>query len=97
MNKYRVQCTNCNNTEEIIVDKDNTVFWGKMPTYIVSARYRLDMNWGFQCICGNNDIITKQEQKEIANLQAPDPVDISRVLKSIIPDKPRFKMFPVSS
>lgn len=88
---YRVICKNCKKGDQIVIDTDNNIYW-KPVKNIISGRYRLDMQWGWQCVCGNNDIITEQEQKEISNLAAPDPVDISKVLKNLVPDKPKFKM-----
>lgn len=74
-----------------MIDNQNNIYW-KPVKNIISGRYRLDMQWGWQCVCGNNDITTEQEEREISNLSAPDPVDISKVLKNLIPDKPKFKM-----
>lgn len=88
---YKVVCKNCKKSEDIVIDDDKNIYW-KQVKNIISGRYRLDMNWGWQCICGNNDIVTEQEKREIHNLQAPDPIDISKVLKSIIPDQPKFLM-----
>lgn len=88
---YKVTCKQCGNSEDIVIDNQNNIYW-KPVKWIISGRYRLDMQWGFQCACGNNDLETEQERKEIKNLQAPDPSDISKVLKSLIPDKPKFKM-----
>ena len=88
---YKVICKECKATEDIVIDNQNNIYW-KPVKNIISGRYRLDMQWGWQCICGNNDITTEQEQREISNLSAPDPVDISKVLKNLIPDQPRFKM-----
>ena len=88
---YKVVCKNCKESEDIVIDDQNNIYW-KPVKYIISGRYRLDMNWGWQCLCGNNDLVTDQEEREIGNLSAPDPIDISKVLKSIIPDKPKFEM-----
>lgn len=88
---YKVACKNCRKSEAIVIDDQNNIYW-KPVKYIISGRYRLDMNWGWQCMCGNNDLVTEQEKREISNLAAPDPLDISKVLKSIIPDQPKFIM-----
>ena len=90
-NTYKVVCKDCQKSEDIVIDDQNNIYW-KPVNYIISGRYRLDMQWGWQCICGNNDITTEQEQREIKNLAAPDPTDISKVLKNLIPDQPKFKM-----
>lgn len=88
---YKVTCKDCKASESIVIDNQNNIYW-KPVKNIISGRYRLDMQWGWQCVCGNNDITTEQEEREISNLSAPDPVDISKVLKNLIPDKPKFKM-----
>lgn len=88
---YRVTCNKCKKSDDLAIDANNSIYW-KPTNYIISGRYRLDMNWGWQCSCGNNDLVTKQEHKHIKNLQAPDPADIGEVLKNIMPDKPKFKM-----
>lgn len=88
---YRVTCKKCKNSEELIIDTSNTIYW-KPVKHIISGRFRLDMNWGWQCICGNDDLITQQEKREIRNLQSPNPSDITKVLKALVPDKPKFKM-----
>lgn len=91
MNTYKVVCKDCQKSDDIVIDDQNNIYW-KPVNHIISGRYRLDMQWGWQCICGNNDITTRQEQREIADLSAPDPKDISKILKSLIPDQPKFKM-----
>lgn len=88
---YKVICKGCGESEDLVIDSQNNIYWKPVKS-IISGRYRLDMQWGFQCICGNNDITTEQEQREISNLAAPDPVDISKVLKNLVPDKPKFRM-----
>lgn len=88
---YKVICKQCGKSEIIPIDKDNNVYWGRVKS-IISARYRLDMQWGFQCLCGNNDLLTRQEDKVITDKQNPDVRDIDKVLKTLIPDKPKFEM-----
>lgn len=92
MNLYRVKCKNCKRTEDIAIDEQRNIHWGDVKN-IISGRYRLDMQWGWECGgCGNNDLVSDQEKAEIKNLQAPDPNDISKVLKAIKTQEPRFEM-----
>lgn len=88
---YRVTCKSCGEHEDIVIDQDRNIYW-KAVKYIISGRYRLDMQWGWQCICGNNDIVTDQEKREISDLGSPDPNDITKVIRNIMPDKPKFRM-----
>lgn len=59
---------------------------------IVSGRERLDGQWGFQCICGNNDLLTTQEARTFSNPVAPKPQEINDIVKNLKPDKPKFEM-----
>lgn len=93
--RYKIICTSCGETESIGLINATDILWGDAK-YIISGRKRLDGNWGFECIaCGNNDLLTDQERKDIKNLQQPDPKDIERVIKKLVPQKPRFLMEPV--
>lgn len=93
MNKYKVTCLKCKESDIHTIYKDNIIDWqNSSSNFIVSARMRLDSQWGFQCLCGNNDILTKQEQRQITDKQNPDPLEIEKVIKNIVPDKPKFVM-----
>lgn len=90
--KYKITCKNCESSTTVEIDPDNRVIWNN-ETKIISARLRLDNQWGWECgICRQTDIVTAQEKRQIKNLQAPSPQDISSVLKNLKPDKPRFVM-----
>lgn len=86
MKRYKVTCLKCKSSESIPIDTNrNLVAWEKV-TRIISARFRLDNKWGFQCLCGNNNLLTKQEDEKIKDKQNPDPKDISYVVKNLKPD-----------
>lgn len=89
--QYAVSCKKCKNKDDILIDDKNNIYW-KQTEHIISGRYRLDMQWGWQCKCGNNDLLTRQEKTEINNLQEPDAIDIQKVLKNLVPDKSTFIM-----
>lgn len=100
MKKYRITCKDCGASRNIAIVQGNAselIDWlddnpNAEKVKIISGRKRLDDNWGWQCICGNNDLVTKQEKKQIKNLQDPAPLDITEVAKNLIPQKPRFEM-----
>jgi hypothetical protein len=50
---------------------------------IISARPRFDGQWGWQCLCGNNSIMTEQEKRVIVNPQAPKSQEISEIVKNL--------------
>lgn len=88
---YKVICRKCTNSDRVAIESGRDVYWGS-PKHIISARKRLDGNWGWQCMCGNNDLMTLQEKRQIKNPQTPDPADIKTVLKNLKVQTPKFVM-----
>lgn len=86
MDKYVITCKSCKKHDQISIDNNRNILWTNNK-YIVSGRYRLDSTWGFQCLCGNNNLLTKQEDKSITNKQSPDPVQVNRIASNPIHDK----------
>lgn len=59
---------------------------------IISGRKRLDGLWGWQCVCGNDDIMTEQERRMISNPAAPDPKTMIEISKNTKVQAPKFAM-----
>lgn len=59
---------------------------------IVSGRKRLDGLWGWECMCGNNDILTNQERRMMSNPAAPDPKTVIEISKNVKVQAPKFAM-----
>lgn len=62
---------------------------------IISGRKRLDDQFGWQCYCGNNDLMTRQESKTFSNPASPKPQEISDIVNNLVVDKPKFEMAEV--
>lgn len=92
--EYKVTCLKCKQFNIVPIADDRSVMW-KNTDRIISARYRLDNNWGFQCICGNNSLLSKQEEDGIDDKQSPDPKQIADIVKNLIPDN--RKLFEMRS
>lgn len=100
MKRYRIICGECGSGREVGIIKgalNEIIDWlGNGPdpqvVKIISGRKRLDGQWGWQCVCGNNDLLTKQELKTIKDPAQPAPQELSKIIKNLKPDKPRFKM-----
>lgn len=98
--KYTIVCNQCKAERVVGIVQtrvSETIDWlenepNPAVAKIVSGRKRLDNNWGWQCICGNNDIMTKQELKKISNPQNPSAEDLESVIKGLVPQKPLFEM-----
>lgn len=89
--KYKITCKNCKQSDIVQIEQDTHIIWGK-NTYIISGRKRLDMEWGFQCMCGNNDLLSEQENRVITDKVNPDPQEINQILKNLEPQKAKFVM-----
>lgn len=92
--EYRVTCLKCKNYNIVPIGDDRSVMW-KNCDRIISARYRLDGQWGWQCVCGNNNLLTEQEDRYIEDKQSPDPKQINEIIKNLIPDN--RKLFEMRS
>lgn len=97
---YKVICKSCKADRKIgIVNNDGReiIDWldnrpDPQDVSIVSGRKRLDNEWGWECVCGNKDILTDQENRMITNKQSPDPQEIAKVVRNLSVQKPKFIM-----
>lgn len=87
MTRYKVTCKNCKNFNIVpIEEKSRTIKWEGCDR-IISGRYRLDNQWGWQCLCGNNSLLTKQEDEYITDKTNPDPKEIAEVINNLVVEK----------
>lgn len=102
MKRYQVTCKKCKGGRLIEVYPSvmgDRIDWleNKQPTdyTIISGRKRLDGQFGFQCTCGENDLMTRQEAESFNNPAAPTPQEINEIVKKLVVDKPKFRMVEV--
>lgn len=104
MKRFRITCLDCGNSRLIAILKgaagNDVIDWldnNPNPTVakIVSGRKRFDDQWGWECICGTNDLWTEQEKKAVSNLQSPEPKEIADVVNNLKVSKPKFEMVGV--
>lgn len=80
--KHRVTCKKCKKSSRIQVSSDNKVLYTD-HTPIVSCRFRPDLKWGFQCQCGNDSRLAKEEIPQVKTLvQAADDSVIKKIVKA---------------
>lgn len=97
-NRYKITCRKCKADRVVDITKTaggEFIDWleDKQPnSKIISARPRLDGQWGFQCLCGSNDLMTKQEERTIKNPQNPKAQEIDEIVKNLKQEKPLFEM-----
>lgn len=94
MNRYRVTCLKCKQSDVLAVD-DRNHFVGetekKLNTNFLSFRWRPDNKWGYLCVCGNDNRLSPQEEPEFDNVVAGDPITVQKIADSLkIPDEKQF-------
>jgi hypothetical protein len=84
----KVICSKCNGESVIKIDEQNKLIDWKKIGSVISGRYRLDTQWGWQCYCGNNTIMSDQERKSIADYRQPTIKEVNDITKNlvIVPD-----------
>lgn len=96
MRKYKVTCLNCKRSDVLTIDESNHQVWdyaGKLMTNFLSARFRKDGQWGFECVCGNDNRLSSAEAKDFDTLVAGDPLSIKRIADSLkLDDSKQFVM-----
>lgn len=93
---YDVKCKSCGNTNRVGIDhSNNRIDWINAEP-IVSGRLRFDGEWGWECTCGNNDILTTEENKYWQNKNTqPQPKEMKKILDELKPHKAKFEMVTV--
>ncbi len=87
----------CNEKREVVIVPTavgDRIDWldNSSDAKIVSGRQRLDGQFGWQCLCGNNTLLSSQEQSEISNKVSPDPKEIKQVVDNLRPEATNFIM-----
>ena len=91
---YTITCRECKNSRNIKISNSDRIDWledGKAHS-IVSGRKRLDGEWGWECTCGNKDIMTEQEKRMISNHAQPQPEELKTVINNLIIQTPQFEL-----
>lgn len=90
--KYKITCKNCKSDQVIEIDERRIIIWGHADR-IISGRYRLDNKWGWQCICGANDLMTIEEEKFWDNkANPPKPKEMKNILENLKQRPSKFIM-----
>jgi len=101
--KYKIVCLNCKNYNYALITSYNNDYIIDLNTdhkerpkniNIVSARYRPDMSFGWECRCGNTSLVGRLEKNDIPKLVINGGVGaIKKITDSLrIEDKKKFSM-----
>ena len=99
MQRYKVICLQCNGSRLVEIHQTQMgrrIDWLEEkqpgPFTIISGRERLDGEFGFQCTCGANDLLTSQEKAGFSNPASPSPKEINEIVSNLKPDRPKFRL-----
>lgn len=96
MNRYKVTCLECGETDVLTVDGANHYVKEterQFDTNLLAFRWRPDLMWGFQCKCGNDNRLAPQEADQFDKLVKGDPLSLKKIAASLlVPDAKQFEM-----
>lgn len=100
MKRYEITCLKCKQSDICLIDDTShaIINFGKgAGTNLLSGRWRKDMQFGWECVCGNDNRISKQEEAFLSELVTKgDKKAIDDIKKSLkIDDKKQFVMVRV--
>jgi hypothetical protein len=64
--EFTVTCINCKGKSRVAIQDEKFITYID-ETPIISARYRKDLKWGFECICGNDTRLCNEELYDMQN------------------------------
>ena len=101
MKRYEVTCLKCKQTDTLLIDDDShsIINYGKgASTNLLAGRWRADMSFGWECICGNDNRVSKQEERFLSELVTKgDKNSIDKIKASLkIDDKKQFSIIGVN-
>jgi hypothetical protein len=91
--QYTITCLNCKGSSRInIVNDMNVMYIDHTP--IIACRLRGDLNWGFECVCGNDSRLAREEKDDAPMLmQQGSKEALDKLLASLkIEDEHKFVM-----
>lgn len=89
---YRVTCLKCKGSSVLhILNGTQVVYKDQMP--IIAARLRGDMQWGFECSCGNDSRLAREEKPQIKALVQGGAHAVAKIAASLkTKDVNKFRM-----
>lgn len=79
---YEIVCLKCKGNSKVHISPNDEVGWQQVNS-VISARKRFDAQWGWECLCGQNSLMTDQEKRSIRNYAQPEPMEIQQIMKNL--------------
>lgn len=88
MELYKITCLKCKKSDDAMIYKDGRIdFAGGAKTNFLSARFRGDANWGFECVCGNDTRLAKEELGDFEKLAYGTPMGLDILKDKLVKRK----------
>jgi hypothetical protein len=88
-----ITCLNCKGHSRIKIVNDTQVIYID-HTPIIACRLRGDMKWGFECLCGNDSRLAREEEADAPMLMQQGSAQALKALVSSlkVKDEDKFEM-----
>lgn len=81
--KYKVICESCKGSDTLTISSDNKQVMYDEHLPIISARFRPDLKWGFECTCGQDSRVSPQEINTLDRIVKGGEHSIATIKKSL--------------
>lgn len=89
--KHEVTCLKCKRVADVVIGDNTITFGGGIATNLLAGRFRKDGEIGWECSCGNDNRVSKQEKDSLDQLVKGTPQQIADIVNSLsIPDNKQF-------
>jgi hypothetical protein len=90
---YVITCRKCGGKSKIRIMNGRDVLYID-HTPIIACRFRPDLKWGFECLCGNDSRLAAEEAKDVGVLVSNSSEGvIDRILKTVkVKPELKFRM-----
>lgn len=94
MKKLKVTCLKCNQSDVHSFEGQTLVCSDKViRTPLLGVRFRADGKFGYRCVCGNNNLFCKQEEKDLEKFVPDNHINWQVIKESFgFADDEQFKV-----
>lgn len=89
MERHKVTCLKCKQSDNVMIVR-NPITGGRIISFeagaatpFLSGRYRADGQYGFECSCGADTRLCKEEAKDFDKLVYGSPMGIEKLRKTL--------------
>lgn len=86
--KYKITCKKCNKEATVNIAQvphmpPRVQYDGGFGTNLLAGRFRTDMQWGWECTCGNDSRLAPSERDQAKTLVSGTPQKIQEIIAGL--------------